>query len=235
MALIPKGLDSSIGRKLVMAVTGLGLLGFVVGHLLGNLLVFAGPDAINVYAAGIKAKPLLLWTARLGLLAILTGHVFMAFRLAIANRAAKGQGYETSHTNKASIPSLVMLVSGLAILAFVAFHLLHFTAWKIGPDHDAYVRYEDAQGRHDVYRMIYTSFTDPQFGLLYTGLYVAAMVGLAFHLAHAGTSVLQTFGIEHKNIAPVALAVALALSAGYVAIPVAIRLGCLPTPEVSHP
>lgn len=216
--------SSSIAQKLLMAITGLLLLGFVVGHLAGNLLILTGePDAINAYAYKLKSLGPLLWVARIGLLVILVAHVSQAVRLTVQNRRAAGEGYQVGHVNKATAASLTMMISGVLILAFVAFHLAHFTAGYIG-DQQAYEAH-DAQGRHDVYNMVVHSFSNPETGLLYSTLYIAAMCGLGFHLVHAITSALQTFGIENERLRQVCYGVAMALSVGYMIIPFSIHIG----------
>src|SRR5262245_46672025 len=118
---------SSIGSKVVVAVTGIGLLGFVIGHLLGNLLIYGGPNALNGYAKALEDNLALLWTARLGLLSIFVLHVGLSVRLSLRNRAARPVRYACEGTVRASYASRTMLYSGLVILAFVIYHLLHFT------------------------------------------------------------------------------------------------------------
>src|SRR4051794_20567806 len=118
---------SSLGKKYVMAVTGLVLVLFVIGHMLGNLLLFAGPDALNSYAKALKDKPALLWAARLGLLAAFLIHVYLGLRLTRENVQARGTGYVYEDTVQASWASRHMLLTGLVVLAFLLYHLAHFT------------------------------------------------------------------------------------------------------------
>jgi succinate dehydrogenase / fumarate reductase cytochrome b subunit len=127
MNLLLRPVRSSLGSKYVMAVTGLALIGFVLVHMVGNLLLFLGPDALNSYAAGFKAHPGLLWTARLGLLAIFLVHVVLGVRLTWQNKLARPVGYTYERTARASWASRHMLLSGLVLLAFVVYHLAHFT------------------------------------------------------------------------------------------------------------
>ena len=216
-------LSSSIGQKLLMAVSGILLLGFVISHLLGNLLIFNGPEVFNAYAAKIKSMGPLLWIARSGLLLVLVVHVFGALRLTAANRAAAGPGYRVSHNSKASLASLTMLISGLVILAFVAFHIAHFTTGHVGAA-EHFAGNVQVDGHHDVYGMLIHAFSNPQSGLVYTALYVAAMAGLGFHLAHAANSALQTFGINSEELRQVCHAIAIAISVGFLSIPAAIHL-----------
>lgn len=223
-------LSSSIGKKLLMAVTGLLMFGFVVGHLTGNLLIFVGQDALNTYAAKLKDMPALVWGARIGLLAIILVHIRTAVELTSANAAAAGSAGAVSHVNKATLMSRTMMISGVLLLAFIAFHLLHFTVGAIDADHHHLKEVVGGKERHHVYAMVYESFRDLQTGLLYTLLYVGAMVGLGFHLAHGLGSMLQTLGFDHKLLQRGAAAIAGALAIGYIMIPISVNTGLLPEP-----
>jgi succinate dehydrogenase / fumarate reductase cytochrome b subunit len=119
---------SSLGSKYVMALTGVGLTLFVLVHMAGNLLLFAGPDALNSYAHALKAHPALLWTARLGLLALFLIHVVLAVRLTRQNIAARGPvGYVCERSVQANWASRHVMLTGLVLLAFIVYHLAHFT------------------------------------------------------------------------------------------------------------
>ena len=118
---------SSLGKKYVMAVTGVLLIGFVLGHMAGNLLLYFGQDAINTYAAALKARPALLWAARIGLLVVFLTHLYVALRLTLENSAARPQGYAYERTLQASFASRHMMLTGLVLLAFIVYHLAHFT------------------------------------------------------------------------------------------------------------
>src|SRR2546427_783475 len=120
-------LGTTVGHKYLVALTGLALTGFVIAHMTGNLLVFKGRDALNSYALFLKDHGGLLWAARLGLLAAFVLHIALAVRLTLRNRAARPQAYVYEDTVQASVASRTMIWSGLAILAFVIFHLLHYT------------------------------------------------------------------------------------------------------------
>src|SRR5215475_1469758 len=142
---------SSLGKKYVMAITGFGLWIFVIVHMLGNLQIFLGPGKINAYAALLKSTPALLWSARAGLLLIATLHVVSATRLVLANRRARPMRYEFKKPAASTFANRTMWVSGLIILAFILFHLSHFTFGWVNPQ---FLRLEDAEGRHDVYGMM---------------------------------------------------------------------------------
>jgi len=216
-------LRSSIFRKALAAVTGVLLFFFLIGHLAGNLGIFAGQSGFNGYAHFLKSKPLLLWGARLGLLATLTLHVYLTFMLTMENRSARPQPYAVDATRQASKASQVMLVSGALLLAFIIFHLLHFTAGVIYP---SYARLEHA-GHPDAYGMVINGFSHGWVVLVY----LAAMLVLFSHLSHGISSLFQTLGLKHPrysclfNCGGKALAVLIFL--GYVAIPISIRLGYL--------
>lgn len=180
---------TSIGGKVTMAVTGLLLFLFVLGHLLGNLQLLQGADAINAYAHWLKGHPLLLWPARLGLLAVFALHVATGVRLARENRMARPVPYTRKGYRQADLASRSMVWTGLTVLAFVVYHLLHFTMGITNPDHFARV---DALGRHDVYGMVVAGFATPGIALVY----VAANVILFLHLAHGARSLVQTLGLD---------------------------------------
>src|SRR5262245_11432227 len=128
MNFISRTWRSSLGRKYVMALTGVVLLMFVVGHLVGNLQVLGAPELINGYAHFLKTKPALLWSARLGLLACVGLHIAAAVSLHLENKAARPQGYASPAVYGSTTASRTMVVSGSIILAFVIYHLAHFTA-----------------------------------------------------------------------------------------------------------
>ncbi len=223
-------LQSSIGRKVIMAVSGLLLLGFLVVHLLGNLYVFQGREPLNAYAAWLKDNPL-LWPARFGLLAIFALHVWIGINLARENRAARPVTYRNGLALPASTwASRSMVFTGLLVLAFVLFHLAHFTWGWILPEAHAQV---DARGRHDVYGMVVVACANPWIA----GLYAFAMGILAIHLTHAGQSFLQTLGVryEHGNQLVKALGYGLvvAIAVGNLLLPTLVFLGVGAGPDAS--
>jgi succinate dehydrogenase / fumarate reductase cytochrome b subunit len=150
MKLLPRPVRSSLGSKYVMAVTGFLLIGFVITHMAGNLLLFAGPDALNSYAHALKDKPALLWTARLILLLIFVVHVVLGIRLTLQNKAARPVPYACEDTLQASWASRHMLLTGLVLLAFVIYHLAHFTLGVVPTQNTAAAHYTP-QGRVDLH------------------------------------------------------------------------------------
>jgi succinate dehydrogenase / fumarate reductase cytochrome b subunit len=215
---------SSLGKKYLMAVSGVALILFVVGHMAGNLQVFWGQDAINSYAALLKSKPALLWSARLGLLGVLLVHLTAAALLIQQNRDARTEQYDKQELVAASFASRTMAVSGLIVFTFVVYHLLHFTIGKVDP---ALLELHDVQGRHDVYRMIITGF---QNGWV-SGFYILAVGLLCTHLSHGATSMMQSLGLKNPNnsrcIDTTARVFAALLFLGYISVPVSVLAGLL--------
>jgi succinate dehydrogenase / fumarate reductase cytochrome b subunit len=205
-----------------MALTGLGLVGFVIAHLIGNLLVYAGPDALNAYAQKLQELGPLLWIARGGLLFIFILHVRCALKLTLINRSARPSSYSYKDTIQASYASRTMPMSGLILLAFILFHLAHFTFHYV--DHDI-GQYVDSLGRHDVYKMVVLGFSDPLSVLLY----VIAMALLGLHLSHGLASLFQSLGINHPTInnclRKAAPGIAWFIALANISMPVSILLG----------
>ncbi len=225
-------LCSSIGSKALVALTGLALFGFVLGHLAGNLQIFAGQETFNAYAHWIKSKPALLWGTRLGLLAVLAVHLGVSVRLARRNRAARPVPYAFQNTVQATSASLTMVWSGLAILAFVIYHLLHFTVGAVSP---AEFGRTDPLGRPDAYTMVVLGFRHPAIALIYA----IGMFCLAMHLSHAIQSVFQTFGLNHPRCMPLVrragFAAGFLIAAAYVSIPAAVLAGIVTLPPGVSP
>jgi succinate dehydrogenase / fumarate reductase, cytochrome b subunit len=210
-------LTSTIGKKVVMAVTGLMLFGFVVGHMVGNLQVYLGPEAMNAYAASLRqlGHGTALWIARGGLLAALAAHVWAAVSLALANRGARKQRYKVYHPRASTYASRTMYWSGPLIFLFVGYHLLHLTTGNVHPDfHEG-----------DVYRNFIVGFSQPAV----SAFYIAAMLALGLHMYHGVWSLLHTLGLAHARWNPLrqslATFVAAAVVVGNVSFPVAVMTG----------
>ncbi len=197
---------SSIGGKVTMAITGLLLFGFVVAHLLGNLKLLAGRDSINEYAKMLSDLGPVLWIARIGLLAVFALHVITGLRIARQNRAARPVAYTKQATIQASFASRSMVFSGLSLLVFVAYHLLHFTFGVTNPDHFA-KKAAGAQG-HDVHAMLVASFQVPAIAIAYAGFQLV----LFLHHSHGVQSLAQTLGLHHARYTPMIVAVSLVLA-----------------------
>jgi succinate dehydrogenase / fumarate reductase cytochrome b subunit len=215
-----------MNRRIVVSLTGLGLVGFVVFHMLGNLQVFEGGDALNGYASLLRDMPILLWTARVGLFVVAVVHIVLAIQLAQGNRRARPVAYAVREYRNASFISRTMVLSGSLLLVFIVFHLLHLTAGLVDP---AVPNRLDAQGHLDVYGKMLHVFRNP----LYVAVYVVGQFVLGMHLSHAVSSSLQTLGFEHaaynglfKAAGP---AVALFVVVGNLSIIVAVFLGLVHT------
>lgn len=213
---------SSLGAKYVMASTGVLLFGFLIAHLLGNLQMFAGADAVNSYAEKLRSLGPLLWVARIGLLLIAAVHVVTALRLAKANDAARPIAYAKQASRQVKPQTKTMVLSGLVILGYVVYHLAHFTWGFVLHD---YSTLTDGAGRHDVYAMVVYGFQC----WWVSASYLVALVLLALHLCHGITSAFQTFGLNHTKYQRVIKlagpAIATLLFLGYASIPVACWLG----------
>jgi succinate dehydrogenase / fumarate reductase cytochrome b subunit len=217
---------SSVGAKYIMAVTGLGLMIFVIGHMSGNLLIYGGKEALNSYAHGLTEHPVLLWTARGGLLAIFLTHLLLAFRLTQEDAAARPIRYVHEDTIQASWASRHMLLTGFVILAFVIYHLLHFTFGVVDPSHFKALKQDPKQ--YDVAEMVVQGFSQPMIA----GIYIVAQLLLGAHLWHGGSSWLQHLGLNGRGydllvnkIGPV---VAVVIVVGNCSIPLAILMGWKP-------
>ena len=211
---------SSIGKKWVVALTGLALVGFVVAHLAGNLQMFAGPEKINAYAEFLHANQNLLWVARIGLIVAFATHIIATISLVMANRAARPQKYALKATVQAKLSTRLMALSGLTVLSFVIFHLLHYTLRVTDP------RFKTiAEG--NVYEMVVLGFQSP----IVSGFYLLSVALLSLHLKHGVSSVFQTLGIETRNtrnaISGLATLVSAAIFIGYASIPAGVLLGIL--------
>ncbi|MBJ75419.1 MAG: hypothetical protein CMJ98_00205 [Planctomycetes bacterium] len=218
--------DSSIGKKILVALTGIALLLFLSGHLAGNLLLFMGKDAINEYALWLHelAHGAAIWVARIGVLTALIVHVHLTIQLSIRNKAIR-PNYSHPGTVQASRSSRMMIWSGLTILAFVLYHISHFTL-RIGNDYNGGTYQTSLPGHEDkvlnVYQMMIDGFSHPANALFY----IIAMTLLCSHLSHGFASVFQTLGLRSaKNgalIKQIGRAYALLIWIGFLSIPGAI-------------
>ena len=226
--------QSSIGKKLVVAVTGLAMVLFLAGHLTGNLLIYAGKDAFNDYAEFLHkaGHGALIWVARIGLLVVVTLHVWATILLTRENRAARKQEYEFKATIQASKSSRFMIVSGLTILAFIIFHILHFTikaGSSFGDMIDVPHLAQTGEVRHNAYGMVIAGFSPGFLNFFSVLFYVIAMSLLCSHLSHGVASMFQTLGLRSKKasdlIQKISLGYAVVIWAGFISIPLAIFLG----------
>lgn len=222
---------SSIGKKMVAAITGVILLGFLLGHVAGNLKVFTGSTSqgvphIDEYAQFLKVAgaPLLpammgLWIARLVLLGALILHVVTVAQLAMLSAEARPVGYVKTNRRAASLPALWMMFSGGLILVFVIFHILHFTTGTI----------EIGEFTHGyVYNNLAKSFANPLVAIGYS----LVMIVLGFHLNHGIWSLFQTLGLDNpdrnKQLRILSTGITLAIVLGFMAVPLAFMSGQMP-------
>ena len=216
--------QSSIGKKWIVALTGVVLVLFVIGHMLGNLQIFLGQETINVYAEKLQNLGDLLWVIRAVLLVVIVTHIVTTVRLAIQSAAARPQKYAVKKNVAASTAAKTMLLSGLVLISFIIFHILHFTAQTVDPGFKAL---HDAAGRHDVYTMMIMGFQSP----LISGFYILSVFLLCLHMSHGIQSFLQTLGGRTRGFAPAiskaSVVIAWLTFLGYASIPTAVLLGFL--------
>lgn len=207
---------------MIVAITGVILLLFVIGHLLGNLQIFLGPDWINSYAKHLRDLGGILWAVRFVLLVSVLLHIYFTIRLAIENRRAQGD-YTRKEPVKASFASRHMVMSGVIVFAFILYHLAHFTL-RVADPRVAHLR-PDPLNRDDVYSMMVYGFQN----VIVSGFYVLAMFLLMLHLTHGSSSFFQSLGLNDKKLTP-RLArggriFAWLIFIGYASIPIAVLLG----------
>jgi succinate dehydrogenase / fumarate reductase cytochrome b subunit len=216
---------SSLGKKFLVAITGAALFAFVIGHLIGNLQIFLGPEAINRYGNFLQTTPEILWPARIGLLACVIIHIWLSATLTIENYTARDARYEVKRVVDASLASRTMIWSGLIVFSFVCFHLAHFTLLWIHPEYRD-LHYQLGQLEvHDVYRMMIIGFSNPWV----SGFYALSIGLLCIHLGHGIESMFQSLGVKNEvwaaRINVIGIVVAILLFVGYVSIPAAVLAG----------
>ena len=210
-----------------MALTGVGLVLFVVFHMAGNLQFFLGRDAINHYAHVLKSNPEFLWPARGGLIACVIIHITMAILLTIENRAKRLAGYAVQDVGAASLAARTLIYSGSIIAAFIIYHLLHYTVLvqSVNLTGQDFSTLRDSHGQPDVYRMMVIGFSNPAV----SGFYLLGVGLLCFHLSHGIWAMLQSLGLVNEVyrevIERVSAIGAVLLFIGYASIPVTILTG----------
>ncbi|MGB5704155.1 MAG: succinate dehydrogenase cytochrome b subunit [Polyangiales bacterium] len=203
--------QTTVGKKVIMAVSGLILVGFTIGHLLGNLQLYLGPEAINGYAAKLHSMPPLIWSARLVLLFAVGVHIVSAFTLWTRNRQARGSRYKQRKDLATDYAARTMYWSGPILLLFIVYHLLHFT---ILPAHPG-----------DVYRNVVEGFQVP----LIAGVYIVGNLALGFHIFHGIYSAFQSLGANHPRYnsyrRDLAIAICTVITLGNLSFPIAVLAG----------
>lgn len=218
---------SMVGKKVVMAVTGVVLVGFVIGHMLGNLKIFSGPGEINAYSRFLRevgtpvlAYGQLLWVVRIVLLTCVVLHITAAFQLSRMSWAARPVGYTVKRNLETTFAARMMRWGGILLVAFIIFHLLHLTAGVVG--------FQPGQFRHlAAYQNVMAAFSVWPVAVFY----VVAMGALCLHLDHGIWSLLQTLGWNtarnEKTLKIVSRSIAIVVFLGFSSVPVSVLAGWL--------
>jgi succinate dehydrogenase / fumarate reductase, cytochrome b subunit len=210
-------LRSSIGLKVVMAFSGVILFGFVIGHMLGNLQVYLGPTMLDEYGRTLRALGHggALWVVRAGLLVAAIAHVWSAYCLTRLNWKARPEGYRERANRESTLSSRTMRWSGVVVLVFIVYHLLHFTIGTVHPDFvEGAVTHNFVTG----FRVVWVSV-----------FYMVATLLLGLHLYHGVWSMLQTVGLSHPRYDLLRKRAAAAFAAivvvGNLSFPIAVLTG----------
>jgi succinate dehydrogenase / fumarate reductase, cytochrome b subunit len=212
--------QTTIGKKVAMALSGIVLIGFVLVHLLGNLQVYMGPEQLNAYGKFLHSKPALIWAFRLIMLAAVLVHVVSAVSLVIQGYQARPRGYVREKAVASTYASRTMKWGGLLLVMFVIYHLLHFT---VGTVHPTAANFDSTQ----VYANFIIGFQSP----IVSGFYIIAMCFLALHLYHGIWSLFQTLGLSNERrsqrLRQVAAAITAVVFLGNVSFPISVLAGFL--------
>ena len=207
--------NSTVGKKIVMALTGAIGVGYLAAHVSGNLLVFAGPEKINTYAALLKSNPGLLWTARTILIVAVLLHIIAAYQLARTSQKSRPISYKRWRAVGSDFASRTMCWTGPLVGLFIIYHLLHFTLGTVHPSFD----------ERNVYHNVISGF---QVWYV-SAIYIIAMLALSLHLYHGAWSMFESLGINHlkynRLIRVLATVVTVVVVVGFISIPVAVLLG----------
>jgi succinate dehydrogenase cytochrome b subunit len=215
---------STIGKKIIMAVTGLIGIAFVIGHMLGNLQVFIGQDKFDGYAATLHG-PLaeLLWGVRIVLVVSVLLHVLMAWQLTQRAKAARPTGYKKREAQVSTLASRTMRWGGVLLVVFIVLHILHFTLGTIDPT--GVFHTTDAKGRHDIYGVVVASFRI----WWVSAFYILTMIFLGLHLYHGAWSSLRTLGVARPSGHPlkrrISAVIAFAVWLGFTLVPLGVLAG----------
>ncbi len=206
---------STLGKKILMAVTGIILFGFVIGHMIGNLQLYLGPEKLNHYAELLQSNKPFLWSFRMVLLFCVSVHIIAAVQLWLRNRRSRPIKYRVFNPPAVDYAARTMVWSGPIILAFILYHLGHFT---VGSTHHDFIR-------GDVYHNVVSSF---QIWWV-AGIYILANLMLAIHLYHGLWSLFQTFGWDHQAYGSArrwfAIVFAMLIGAANISMPLAVLTG----------
>jgi len=200
--------------KILIGVTGLALFLYLIIHIAGNLLVFAGPSFFNKYAYTLESNPLIP-VIEIGLLLIFLAHVYKTVTMFLSNQQARPVRYmqkkPAGYTSRKSLASTTMIFSGLWLLLFI---IIHVKAFRYGTE------YQWAEGGRDLYRLEIENFANP----LIVAFYVLSMIVVGSHLWHGASSALQSLGLDHPRWTPriraTAKVLAVFIAGGFITIAV---------------
>ena len=211
--------EKTLARKILVGVSGIFLLLFIIGHMLGNSTIFFGPSSLNNYAHHIQSLGPFLWVERLIMLALALIHIYFGITLTLENWKSGTTAYVRRTYQRSTVFSRTMIYSGLVILAFLIYHLFNFTFQVTHPEISHLV---DSAGRHDVYTMVVGSLQGFFVGLIY----VIGMAALFFHLSHGIQSLFQTMGWNTDRTLPAIVTggrvAAIVIGLGFLVVPLAV-------------
>ena len=219
-------LRTTIGRKLIVALTGVVLILFVVGHIMGNLTIYFGQSALNNYAHFLQSSPV-LWVVRLGILAIVLLHVALGIAVTRENLVARPKTYQAGNPWYLRLYQKRMIISGLLLLAFILGHVAQLT---FGAGMAEVFALKDSGGYADVYTRVVIAFQNAWVAWAY----IIAMLLLAMHLKHTLRAMFQTLGFFRENFFDffelLSWVVTLLVVGGFISIPLSVQLGWLVLP-----
>ena len=216
-------LGSNIGLKVLMALTGVVMFGYLIGHVTGNMLIFKGPEAINSYSKFLHDSKGLLWGTRILLLASVVVHIWATVKFLTLRNAARPVPYVMKEPHGTTFAARTMYWSGPVIALFILYHILHLTT---GTLHHTFEKNVDPVTHQvNVYQNLVDGFNNP----LASGIYIVAMLGIGLHLSHGLWSLLQTVGVNRPNwecaLRSIAVVFAVLICGGFIAVPLAVLLG----------
>lgn len=224
MNLLTALFGTSIGKKVVMALTGIILIGFVFGHLVGNLQIFGPSEKINHYAHFLQGLGSGLWVVRTVLLGSVILHIWAAVVLTLENWKARPANYNANTTIQASYASRTMRWSGVIVFVFILYHLAHFTVRVTHPEYSEWTtQLHDGTVVKDVYRMIVVGFSSP----IVSGFYIISIALLSLHLSHGISSLFQSLGLRTEGWGGFLDKLSVILAWGYFLGNAAIPLYCM--------
>lgn len=219
-----KLVSNSVGKKIIMAVTGQVLVLFIIAHVIGNSTIYFG--ALNAYAEHLHALAALVWANRFVMLAVISIHIFFGISLTLENRAANPEPYAVRKSLRTTFASKNMIWTGLLIGAFLLYHLLHFTFQVTDPATAASANL-DAAGRPDVFAMVLAGFQN----VLISIIYIVSMAALLLHMSHGISSSFQSLGLNNEHALPffekAGSVIAYMLFIAFISIPVMIVIGLM--------